>query len=220
MATHLITGANRGIGLELTRRAIEGGHRVIAVCRTGSSDLQATGAEVHEGFDVADDGITEQLTERFADTPVDVLINNAGILKQQSLQAFDVDGIRQQFEINALGPLRVTRGLLGSLHAGSKVAIITSRMGSMSDNSSGGSYGYRMSKAAVNMAGVSLARDLANREIAVVLVHPGWVKTDMTGNNGMIDATESARGILARIDALTLESTGTFWHQNGESLPW
>lgn len=220
MATYAITGTNRGIGLQLTRQAKAAGHRVIALCRTASDALREADVEVHEGIDVADDGVTETLAKIFEGESVDVLINNAGLLRRETLEDLDLDGIRRQFEINALGPLRVTKGLLGSLGDGAKVAIVTSRMGSIADNTSGGAYGYRMSKTAVNMAGVSLAHDLKNDGVAVMLVHPGFVRTEMTGGNGMIEAEESARGILARIDGLTLEKTGTFWHQNGEALPW
>jgi len=220
MATYAITGTNRGIGLELTRQAKAAGHRVIALCRTASDALKETGAEIHEGIDVADDGVIDALAKAFDGETVDVLINNAGLLRGQSLDNLDLDGIRRQFEINALGPLRVTKGLLGALKQGSKVAIVTSRMGSIADNTSGGSYGYRMSKTAVNMAGVSLAHDLKKDGVAVLLVHPGFVRTEMTGGNGMIEAEESARGILTRIDGLTLEESGSFWHQNGETLPW
>ena len=124
------------------------------------------------------------------------------------------------FEVNSLGPLLITQALLGNLGEGSKVGIITSRMGSIADNDSGGSYGYRMSKAAVNAAGKSLAIDLKPRGIAVGILHPGWVRTDMTGRNGLIDANESAKGLLARMDELNLDNTGTFWHANGELLPW
>lgn len=220
MATYAITGTNRGIGLQLARKAQADGHRVIALCRTASDALKETGVEIHEGIDVGDDGVTETLAKAFDGQSIDVLINNAGLLRRETLSNLDLDGIRSQFEINALGPLRVTKGLLGSLGSGAKVAIVTSRMGSIADNTSGGAYGYRMSKTAVNMAGVSLAHDLKGDGVAVMLVHPGFVRTEMTGGNGMITAEESAAGILARIDGLTLEKTGTFWHQNGEALPW
>ena len=119
-----------------------------------------------------------------------------------------------------MGPLRLTHALLGNLESGSKIAVVTSRMGCISDNTSGSRYGYRMSKAAVNMAGVSLAVDLRHRGIAVIILHPGFVRTDMTGGDGLIDAPESASGLLERIDWLTLERTGELWHQNGERLPW
>src|SRR5690606_27563059 len=138
----------------------------------------------------------------------------------ESLDDLDFDRIRKQFEVNALGPLRVTKALLPHLKKGSKVALITSRMGSIADNGSGGMYGYRMSKAALNMAGKSLAVDLKDRGIAVIILHPGFVRTDMTGGNGMIDPDESARGLIARIEELTLDRSGTFRHMNGDELPW
>lgn len=220
MATYAITGTNRGIGLELTRQALAAGNHVIALCRHASDALKATGAEIHEGFDVSDDGVIAQLARTFEGREIDVLINNAGLLERQTLSSLDLDGIRRQFEVNALGPLRVTKGLLGCLKSGAKVTIVTSRMGSITDNTSGSSYGYRMSKTAVNMAGVSLAHDLKDDGIAVLLVHPGYVRTEMTGGSGMIEAQDAAAGILARIDGLTLEASGSFCHQDGESLPW
>jgi NAD(P)-dependent dehydrogenase (short-subunit alcohol dehydrogenase family) len=169
---------------------------------------------------VSDAGSIEQLAKRLAGVEIDVLINNAGVLHAEGIDRMNFNGIVQQFEINALGPLRVTTALLALLHDGSKVAIITSRMGSMADNASGGYYGYRMSKAAVNAAGVSLARDLKGRGIAVALLHPGMVATEMTGKNG-VSPEESVRGLLAQIDALTLERSGRFTHAGtGEELPW
>jgi NAD(P)-dependent dehydrogenase (short-subunit alcohol dehydrogenase family) len=124
------------------------------------------------------------------------------------------------YEVNSLGPLLTTQALVGNLGEGSKVGIITSRMGSIDDNDSGGSYGYRMSKAAVNAAGKSLSIDLKPKGIAVAILHPGWVRTDMTGHNGLIDTDESACGLLDRMEELTLETSGSFWHTNGELLPW
>lgn len=171
-------------------------------------------------IDVGHDGVEQCLRDAIVDAPVEVLINNAGILFRETLEDLAYAQIRQQFEINALGPLRVTHALLPNLHAGSKVAMVTSRMGSIADNTSGSRYGYRMSKAALNMAAVSLAHDLRDQGIAVAVVHPGFVRTDMTAKNGQIDPAEAAAGILRRIDALTLQNTGTFWHQNGEHLPW
>ena len=153
-------------------------------------------------------GLVEDLSNgRFDDADLDALGD------------LDLAGIRRQFEVNTLGPLRVTRALLGSLHEGSKVAVVTSLMGSMADNGSGGYYGYRLSKAAVNAAGVSLARDFESRGIAVVLLHPGMVATEMTGGRG-IPTEESAAGLIARLDELTLAATGSFRHQDGRELEW
>ncbi|MFK7984477.1 MAG: SDR family oxidoreductase [Sandaracinaceae bacterium] len=219
MATIVITGANRGIGLELAKQRCED-HDVIAACRTASDALRALDVRVEEGVDVADDASVHALAERLSGTSVDVLINNAGILKSESLDDMNLGSIRQQMEVNALGPLRVTAALGSALHEGAKVAIITSRMGSIADNTSGGRYGYRMSKAAVNMAGVSLAHDLRGKGVAVALLHPGYVRTGMTGNSGHVEAHESAAQLWDRIDGLSLENSGTFWHANGEVLPW
>jgi NAD(P)-dependent dehydrogenase (short-subunit alcohol dehydrogenase family) len=150
-----------------------------------------------------------------------VLINNAAIVERISLENLDFESIRRQFEVNAIGTLRLTHALLPQVVTGGKVIIMTSRMGSIEDNTSGGSYGYRMSKVAVSMAGKSLAIDLKPRNIAVAILHPGLVSTRMTGftPNG-ITPEESVKGLLARIDELTLENTGSFWHSNGEILPW
>jgi len=219
MPTILVTGANRGIGLELCRQLKGRGDDVIAVCRTSSTELDALGVRIEAGVDVTKDEGVQALAKRLMGTKLDVLVNNAGVLDRDSLNALDFDKIRHQLEINALGPLRVTEALLPLLREGSKIVIITSLMGSMTDNGSGGFYGYRMSKAAVNAAGVSLARDLAGRKIPVLLVHPGMVKTDMTGHNG-IDASESVRGIVHRIDELDMTKTGKFLHQAGRELPW
>jgi NAD(P)-dependent dehydrogenase (short-subunit alcohol dehydrogenase family) len=220
MATIVITGANRGIGLELCKQLRARGDEVIASCRAASEALRQTGVRIEEGIDVSDDAVVEELRRRLAGVTIDALINNAGILCAETLDDLDWDRIRRQFEVNSLGPLRATTGVLPMLREGSKVIIVTSRMGSIADNTSGSRYGYRMSKAAVNMAGVSLARDLEPRGIAVGIVHPGYVRTEMTGQRGLIDPPEAAAGIIARMDALDLASSGGFWHQNGEELPW
>ncbi|MCR9142350.1 MAG: SDR family oxidoreductase [bacterium] len=222
MARVVVTGANRGIGLEFCRQFKKRGDDVIAVCRTASAELKELGVEIVEGVDVSSESDVAKLARAPAiqKQKIDILINNAGILRSENLQNLDLESIRKQFEVNSLGPLMVTHALRGQLAAPAKVGIVTSRMGSVADNTSGGMYGYRMSKAAVNMAGVSLAQDLKDQQAAVALLHPGYVKTEMTGNNGMIEASESVTGLLARLDALNLENSGTFWHTNGEVLPW
>jgi NAD(P)-dependent dehydrogenase (short-subunit alcohol dehydrogenase family) len=221
MTTSLVTGANRGIGLALCRQLATRGDRVIAVCRTPSPELQRLArVEVESGVDVTSDDAWARLGARLSGTRIDLLIANAGILHEDSLATLDLSRIREQFEVNALGPLRTVNALLASLQSGAKIALITSRMGSIADNGSGAYYGYRMSKAALNAAGVSLARDLAARRIAVAILHPGYVRTDMTDREGMLDPDESARLLLQRIDELTLQNSGGFWHANGERLPW
>jgi NAD(P)-dependent dehydrogenase (short-subunit alcohol dehydrogenase family) len=174
MSTYVISGAARGIGLELARRLQQRGDSVIGLCRRASDELRRCGARVIEGVDVTSDASMVELGAQLGDVRIDVLVNNAGILMRDALEQLDFDVMRQQFEVNSLGPLRLTASLLGHLGAGSRVAIITSRMGSITDNGSGGYYGYRASKAAVNAIGMSLARDLAARGIAVGLAAPGY----------------------------------------------
>jgi NAD(P)-dependent dehydrogenase (short-subunit alcohol dehydrogenase family) len=221
MATYLVTGANRGIGLEYCRQLQQRGDTVIAVCREPSESLKDLGIRVEAGVDLTDKVAIADLQQRLQGTTIDVLINNAGILDRVTLENLDIDSIRQQFEVNAMGPLRLTHALLPNLTAGSKVVFMTSRMGSIGDNTSGGSYGYRMSKVALSMAGKSLSHDLRPRGIAVAILHPGLVKTRMTGfTDSGITPEDSVQGLLDRIDELNLENTGTFWHAKGEVLPW
>jgi NAD(P)-dependent dehydrogenase (short-subunit alcohol dehydrogenase family) len=219
MGTSLVTGANRGIGLELCRQLKARGDGVIAVCRKTSKELDALAVKVESGVDVSEPEAVARLSAHLQGLELDLLVNNAGIYEETTLDHLDFQSIRRQLEVNALGPLRVTASLLPLLTQGSKIAIVTSRMGSIGDNSSGSDYGYRMSKAAVNAAGASLAIDLRGRGIAVAILHPGLVNTDMTGEG--MDPADSVRGILARIDALTLQTSGTFWHaMTGEKLSW
>ena len=219
-STALVTGANRGIGLALARRLAARGDRVIAVCRQSSDDLDRLSVRVEAGVDLASDDDVAALASRLEGTRLDLLVLNAGILRPDDLDGLNLDDVHTQIEINAVAPLRVVKALQRYLHQGSKIAAITSRMGSMGDNGSGGYYGYRMSKAALNAMAVSLARDLRVAGIAVAILHPGYVRTDMTGHAGNVTADESARQLIERIDGLTLENTGTFWHASGDVLPW
>ncbi len=221
MTLAIVTGGNRGIGLALVELLRQRGGTVLATCREVSPALRALGTEIVDGVEISDDAGIEKLTRAVGGRAIDLLINNAGVMVWPNpLTELDVPGIRRQFEINALGPLRVTAALRGRLGRGAKVGLITSRMGSIDDNGSGGAYGYRMSKAALNMAGKSLAVDLKPAGVAVAMLHPGMVKTEMTGSHGQVEPLDAARGLLARLDELTLETTGGFWHANGERLPW
>jgi NAD(P)-dependent dehydrogenase (short-subunit alcohol dehydrogenase family) len=221
MAPWLITGANRGIGLELCRRISARGDAVIAVCRSSSPELDALGVRVESGIELSSPESIEALAGRLAGLTLAGAILNAGILESGRLEDLDPDSIRRQFEVNALAPLLLARALLPCLASGSKLALITSRMGSIDDNTSGGSYGYRMSKVALNMAGRSLAVDLRPRGIAVAILHPGLVSTRMVNFNPQgISPAQAAAGLVERIDALSLETSGSFWHANGELLPW
>ena len=221
MSTFLITGANRGIGLELASQLKNRGEDVIATCRSTSSELNALSVRVEEGIDITSAESVIKLRDNLNDCKVDVLIQNAGIAEFNSLSNLDPRSIINQFEVNALSPLCFVHKMLNHLSKSAKIALISSRMGSIEDNSSGGSYGYRMSKAALCMAGKSLSVDLKPKGIAVAILHPGLVRTRMTGftSNG-IEPKKSVKGLIQRIDNLTLENTGTFWHSNGDTLPW
>ncbi|NJN29936.1 MAG: SDR family oxidoreductase [Synechococcales cyanobacterium RM1_1_8] len=223
MATYLVTGSNRGIGLEYCRQLGQRGDRVIALCRQPSPELMALGVTLETGLELTDtagvDAFAQGLQERAI--AIDVVIHNAAIVERVSLEQLDLDSLRRQFEVNAIAPLYLTQALLPCLSQGAKIALMTSRMGSIADNSSGGSYGYRMSKVALSMAGKSLAHDLKPRGIAVAILHPGLVQTRMTQfTPSGISPEASVTGLLARIDQLTLDKTGSFWHANGEQLPW
>jgi NAD(P)-dependent dehydrogenase (short-subunit alcohol dehydrogenase family) len=221
--TALVTGSNRGIGLEFCKQLKQRGFDVIATCRKASSELKALDVEVIENVEVSDPASLNALVDKLAGRQIDWLINNAGIaggLGLSDINVGAVESFKRQYEVNSLGPLLTTQILSGNLANGSKVGLVTSRMGSIADNDSGGSYAYRMSKAALNAAGKSLSIDLKPQGIAVGILHPGWVRTDMTGHGGLIDTDESVDGLLKRMDELSLDNTGTFWHTNGEVLPW
>jgi NAD(P)-dependent dehydrogenase (short-subunit alcohol dehydrogenase family) len=219
MATVLITGCNRGIGLELARQYSDRGDEVIAVCRSASAELRELDVEILEGVDVSDGASIEGLRKTLGDRRIDVLLNNAGILRDDSFGDIDYEAMLEQYRVNALGPLRLTEALADKLREGSRVAIVSSRVGSIEDNGSGGHYGYRASKTAVNQIGKNLALELEPRGIAVGLLHPGMVATGMTGGRGIAPA-DAARGLIARIDELTPEVSGGFWHAEGYRLPW
>lgn len=218
--TVVITGANRGIGLALCKVYLAKGFNVIAVCRRTSPGLQELPLEVVDQVDVSSAKGISHLKEAIENRSIHTLINNAGILRNQRFDNLDYEKITEQFMVNTLGPIRIVEALFENLSAGSKVAFVTSRMGSIEDNTSGGSYGYRMSKCALNIAGKSMAVDFKPKGIAVALLHPGYVQTEMVNFGGEISAELSAGRLVDRIDQLTVENSGTFWHSNGEVLPW
>lgn len=226
MSTTLITGANRGLGLELARQYLADGWTVIACCRDpeGAAELKGLSGDltVH-GLDVADPASVAALPAAVGDVAIDVLLNNAGIFSDRGgFGSVDYEAWLRTFEVNTLGPLRVTEALVDHVARSDRriVANMTSKMGSIADNTSGGCYAYRSSKAALNMVNASLAHDLGGRGITCVVLHPGWVATDMGGAGAPLGAVESCRGLRDVIAGLTPADTGRFFAFSGEAIPW
>lgn len=221
MATYLITGSNRGIGLEYCRQLKQRGDNVIATCRNSSLELDQLGIRVETGVDVTSGDSVLNLINKLRGENIDVLIQNAGIHENNSISNLDPESLLRQFQVNALSPLCFTRAMISNLQVGSKIILMTSRMGSIEDNTSGGSYGYRMSKAALCMAGKSLSIDLNPKGISVAILHPGLVSTQMTGFTAQgISPEVSVKGLIERIDSLNIDNSGSFMHANGQRLPW
>ena len=220
MKNIIITGASSGIGLSLCKHYQQQGWQVYGACRQASTELAGLNISVIENVDISKQEGIQALNNSLSNISIDLLINNAGVLKDEVLGRINFDSIQSQMEVNAYGPLKVTEALQGNFSQNAKVAMITSRMGSIADNTSGGRYGYRMSKAALNIASVSIAHDLKHKGVAVGIIHPGLVGTRMIGGYGNITPDQAAARIAQRIDELNLNNSGTFWHSNGETLPW
>jgi NAD(P)-dependent dehydrogenase (short-subunit alcohol dehydrogenase family) len=227
---YVVTGANRGIGLELVRQLAERGETVEAAVRdpARADALQAlagaSGGQVRvHACDVASDRSVEALGESVGDVGVDVVINNAGVMgRMTSLEGLDFEDALRTFDINALGPVRVVRAMLPKMMKSDvrRIVHVTSGMGSIEDNKSGGAYAYRMSKAALNMANRSMSVDLRDRRFICVVMNPGWVQTDMGGAGAPTPVAESVAKMLARVDALTPAQTGAFLDYKGGSFPY
>ncbi|HCX88178.1 MAG TPA: short-chain dehydrogenase [Gammaproteobacteria bacterium] len=228
--TVFITGTTRGIGLELTRQFLNAGSHVFATARDPGSDaLQSLKAEHGDqlqllALDVTDCTQIAKAAATLDGQPLDLLINNAGLFRSRSDDAKSLshETWLQEFHVNAIAPFMVTRALQGNLAAADDalVAMISSKMGSMSDNTSGGAYSYRSSKAALNAVAVSLARDLADDGTRVVALHPGWVRTDMGGANALVDAQTSAEGLKNLMLGIDAAQNGGFFDYTGAPIPW
>ena len=226
MAVFLVIGADRGIGLAVCRQLAARGETVVAACLGRGEAHDGAGVEVIPGIDVTSGSAVARMAGALAarDGRIDCLIHVAGVLGLDALGRLDYGDVRRQIEINAIGPLRAVEAALPHLAPGARVGIVTSRVGSLADNGTGGMYAYRVSKAGANMVALNLHHDLSARGIAVAALHPGMVATDLTkdipGDFDYITPGEAAEGLIRRMDALTLETSGRFWHANGEELPW
>ena len=226
MATCLVIGADRGIGLSLCRQLAARGDTDVSVCLGRGEAYDGAGIDAITGIDVTSgDDIASMAAALAARSDRIVwLIHVAGVLGLDELGSIDYDDVRRQIEINAIGPLRAVEAALPYLSANAKVGVVTSRVGSLSDNVSGQMYAYRVSKAGANMVTLNLHHDLSKRGIAVAALHPGMVATDLTrdipGDFQYIAPDKAAAGLIRRMDILDLETSGRFWHANGEELAW
>lgn len=230
MSNVLVSGANRGLGLEMVRQYAEAGWRVFACCRDPgrAPDLELLSertegrVSIHQ-LDVADHGQIEGLAAALRGEAIDVLLNNAGTFGDRGgFGAVDYGRWAEAFRINSMGPLKMAEAFVEHVARSQRrvIANVSSLMGSCGDNESGGSYVYRSSKAALNMVTVSLARDLGRRGIVAVVLHPGWVRTDMGGPEAPLDVTTSVTGMRNVLDMLSPTDTGKFYNYDGEPLPW
>lgn len=220
MPSALITGSNRGIGLEFTKQLKEKGYEVFALCRTTSSELQQLKVHIENKADVRDLHSLIHIQEKLKGKTIDLLINNAGVLYRDSLEEMNFDQVAEQLEVNALGTLKATHTFLPLLKKGSKIIILTSQLGSIGEENSGQRYGYQMSKAAVNMLGRTLAADLREKKIAVGIYHPRRVRTAMTDFNRGMPTEESVKNLLEQIKELDMENSGSFWNHKGKTVLW
>ncbi|CAB1276368.1 SDR family oxidoreductase [Candidatus Nitrosacidococcus tergens] len=231
MSTLLITGANRGIGLEFVTQYIQAGWRVLACCRNPDkaealNQIESKHSDLLSIYQLDISYFTEieELAADLFDEEIDVLINNAGVYPESNLSSQDItdDNWILGFKINTMAPLKLAQLFAPQIAQSQqkKIINITSKMGSITDNTSGGSYFYRSSKAALNMITKSLAIDLASQKIATAVLHPGWVQTEMGGANALITAQKSVAGIRQVINRLTLENSGKFYNYTGEEIPW
>ncbi len=229
MTTTLITGANRGIGLQLAKLAHSKAHTVIGTCRNPDSatELRAISPDIRiEQLDVSDESSITALAERLSDTPIDILINNAGIFDHgcDSILDLDPEALRKQINVNTIGPVLVMRALVSNVAKSDRKLIVntSSNLGSITDASKGEMHflGYRMSKAALNMACATIAQELKDKNVTVVALHPGWVQTDMGGAQAPLEPIESATNIWNTLDSLTISDTGAFISHDNQRLPW
>jgi len=225
--TVLITGANRGLGLEFVRQYAIDNYEVIACSRkiNKKDDLHKLQVKFKNisiyKLDVANFSSIDQFAKSLK-SPIDILINNAGVYPDSSIDHINYDTWLEAFKINTLAAFKMTKAFLPHLKKShlKKVASLTSKMGSIDDNSGGGEYLYRSSKTALNMVMKSLSIDLKPYDLALITLHPGWVRTDMGGPNGLIDADESVTGMKHQIDKLSMKTSGQFIAYDGKKIPW
>lgn len=220
MSTAVITGCNRGIGLSLARLLSAQGLHVIATCRRPSPELQALPVEIYEDIDVTNLDSLQRLKTALQGRSLDWLLCNAGVYQTTEWDSMSWESVEYQWQVNTLGVLKTVHTLQPLCTDGATIGLLSSRFGSLARVQSGGYYGYRMSKAALNMAGVCLAEELRPLGISVALLHPGYVRTEMNEGRGELTVEESAERLWDNLKQVTLENSGQFWNIDGSRLPW
>lgn len=220
----LITGANRGLGLEFVNKYKQNKENQVFACCRNPKDLkiEAGNVSIHK-LNVTSNEDLLALKQEIKDTPIDVLIHNAGVYdKSDHFGNTDTESWLHAIKVNVIAPLKLSEVLIDNITASNKktIAIITSKMGSLADNTSGGSYIYRSSKTAVNMVGVNMGHDLKAKKVVVLLLHPGWVETDMGGPNALIKPKESIEGMSQVIDNSSIVDSGCFFAYDGKKIDW
>lgn len=220
MKNVMIIGSNRGIGLALVKKYSDNGFKVIALCREASKELkEISNITIYENAEVTDIKSLKKISEKIDE--IDIYLHVSGIWANDNFfNSPNWDELFCAFEVNSIAPLKAFHVFHKHLKKGSKIGFMSSRMGSIEDNTSGGRYAYRMSKAALNCAVKSLSIDLKNKEISVAALHPGFVQTDMTNGNGNLSPKQSAEGLFEVMNNLSIKNTGSFFHSNSENLPW
>tara|TARA_B100001079_G_C16301665_1_gene465744 strand:- start:13 stop:702 length:690 start_codon:yes stop_codon:yes gene_type:complete len=226
----LITGTNRGIGLEFVKHYLKNNEKIIATCRNKHSakdllELENTTSNLSlVELDVSNPNSINEFTSKIAGLPIDTFINNAGVFGPRNIEFgnFNAKEWLDVFKVNTIAPLLITQKILKNLRLGKdkKLAFISSKVGSIEDNTGGGMYIYRTSKTALNQVIKSLSIDLKDENFIAVALHPGWVQTDMGGPNALIDTKTSVKGMIEVIDNLTPKNTGKFYNYDGSSIPW
>lgn len=216
----VITGFTSGIGLELAKKLQENNYYIIGICRKQSKESNGFIDQVIDEVDMEMPELSLKKIEIDKFPNIDLLINNAGTLRKTSLEDLPLSEVQRMFNVNSVFPVMLTHRLISKLNRDSKIIMITSRLASIADNKKGGGYAYRMSKSALNAASKSFSIDLADKNISVGMIHPGFVQTKLTEFKGLISPEESAKGIMERINELNMTNTGGFWHSSGEALEW
>ena len=227
MATVLITGANRGIGLEFVRQYAADGWRVVAACRKPkkAKDVEKVNGDVTlRALDVADPDSVATFVDEVKGETIDVLINNAGVYLDRGIPfgKLDYAGWVTSFQVNSVGPVRIAEALSAQVEQSQRklLVFISTQMASIAENAGGGAFAYRASKAALNAAVKTMSIELKPRSVACLLLHPGWVRTDMGGKNATLDVRDSVHGMRRVIDGFDLARSGSFLRHNGEAVPW